>query len=149
MKSIHYFVIAVLFSISGIYAQSDFNTKKGIAINGYDVVSYFDGKPKKGDKIFAVDYEDTTFLFSSEENLDKFEAAPKDFLPQYGGYCAYAVAVKSKKVDVDPETFEVRDGKLFLFYNKWSTNTLTLWKNENPKELKKKADTNWQKIGKK
>ena len=149
MKKILNFIAATLFVISGAVAQTDINAKNNIALNGYDVVSYFNGTPIKGTETFSVKYEGTTFYFASEENLDKFEGAPKNFLPQYGGYCAYAVAVKSKKVPVNPETFEIKNGKLYLFYNRGNTNTLELWKNENPKELAKKADANWGKIGKK
>lgn len=149
MKSILFFLAASLFTVSGMMAQKDFNKKKGVAINGYDVVSYFDGNAKKGTDTFTADYEGTTFLFLSEENLDKFEGNPEKYVPQYGGYCAYAVAVKGKKVSVNPETYEIKDGKLFLFYNRGNTNTLELWKNENPEELKKQADTNWQKISEK
>ncbi|XLS28779.1 YHS domain-containing (seleno)protein [Flavobacteriaceae bacterium M23B6Z8] len=149
MRSIVVFFVAFLFTISGVIAQKEYNTKKGVAINGYDVVSYFDGNAKKGVDTFAADYEGTTFLFSSKENLNKFRSNPQNFVPQYGGYCAYAVAVKGKKVSVNPETYEVKDGKLFLFYNRGNTNTLELWNNENPEDLKKQADANWQKIGKK
>ena len=36
--------------------------------------------------------------------------------------------------------------KLYLFYNKGNTNTLTLWTKEGAKELKERADKNWKKI---
>ncbi|WP_363928617.1 YHS domain-containing (seleno)protein [Winogradskyella sp.] len=86
------------------------------------------------------------YKFASPKNLDIFLKTPEKYSPQYGGYCAYAVAVKSKKVNSDPETFEIRDGKLYLFYNSWGTNTLELWKKENVKGLQKKADQNWEAI---
>ena len=63
---------------------------------------------------------------------------------QYGGYCAYAIAVDSKKVSINPKTFEIRDGKLYLFYNAWGTNTLKLWQKENVKGLQEKADKYWE-----
>ena len=68
------------------------------------------------------------------------------YIPQYGGYCAYAVAESSKKVNIDPETFEIRDGKLYLFYNSWGNNTLKKWNKKNVKGLQKKADLNWEVI---
>ena len=67
-------------------------------------------------------------------------------MPQYGGWCAYAMADKGEKVSINPKTFEIRDGKLYLFYNSWGTNTLDLWKKENVKGLQKKADQNWELI---
>ena len=68
------------------------------------------------------------------------------YVPQYGGYCAYAIADKGKKVSIDPETFEIRDGKLYLFYNAWGTNTLKMWLKEDVKGLQEKADKNWEDI---
>jgi hypothetical protein len=56
------------------------------------------------------------------------------------------VAVKKDKVGIDPETFEIIDDKLYLFYNAWGTNTLELWQKENPKTLKEKADKNWEQL---
>ena len=67
-------------------------------------------------------------------------------MPEYGGYCAYAVGLKSEKVDINPETFEIRDGKLYLFYDSWGINTLTMWNEKGAQELKEKADKNWEKI---
>ena len=63
-------------------------------------------------------------------------------MPQYGGYCAYAIAKDGKKVGVNPKTFEIRDGKLYLFYNSWGVNTLKKWQ-EDAIEFQKKADKNW------
>ena len=129
------------------FAQSiDYNTKKGYATNGYDVVAYFDGKALKGSKEFSTEHDGVNFKFSSQENKDKFIASPNKYIPQYGGYCAYAVAKSGKKVSINPETFEIRDGKLYLFYNSGRTNTLKFWTNESPKKLQEIADKNWQKI---
>jgi len=50
-----------------------------------------------------------------------------------------------KKVSIDPTTYEIRDNKLYLFYNVWRTNTLELWLKENPESLKNKSDINWVK----
>lgn len=128
-------------------AQSvDYNTKKGYVAGGYDVVAYFDGNTLEGEKAFVTSHDGVKYKFASQANLDKFKANPKKYVPQYGGYCAYAVAVSGKKVNVNPETYEIRDGQLLLFYNSGKTNTLELWQNESPEELKVKADENWGKI---
>jgi len=129
------------------FAQTvDYNTKKGYAVHGYDVVSYFDESPKEGKEGFTAMFDGTKFKFYDQENLTKFKENPTDYLPKYGGYCAYAVAVNGKKVNVNPETYEIRDGKLYLFYNKGKNNTLQFWLNEFPDKLKNKADKNWEKI---
>ncbi len=129
------------------FAQSiDYNTKKGYAANGYDVVAYFDGKALIGSKEFSTKHDEVNYKFSSQENKNRFIANPAKHIPQYGGYCAYAVAKSGKKVSINPETFEIRDGKLYLFYNSGRTNTLKLWTSEAPNQLQVIADKNWQKI---
>ena len=139
--------ITILFlTISITLFGQNTNTKKGFMAKGYDVVSYFDKKVKKGTKDFVVEVDDVKYQFSSKENLNLFKDNPKKYIPQYGGYCAYAIGAKGEKVDINPETFEVRDGKLYLFYNSWGVNTLKLWKKEGALGLKEKADKNWKKI---
>ncbi|WP_108424271.1 YHS domain-containing (seleno)protein [Flagellimonas amoyensis] len=130
-----------------VQAQTvDYNTQKGYAANGYDVVSYFSGKAKEGLKQFTTEYDGVKYKFENQSHLETFMAEPTRYLPEYGGYCAYAVAVSGKKVRVNPETFEVRQGKLYLFYNAGHTNTLDLWLDESPNDLRTKADENWKKI---
>ena len=140
-------IIILFLLISGsVFSQkNNYNTKKGFVANGYDVVSYFNNKAIKGDKKFTTTYNGVKFKFSSNKNLETFKSSPKHYLPQYGGYCAYAIGVSGKKVSINPKTFEIRDGKLYLFYNSWGTNTLDLWLKEDPVKLQKQADKNWGK----
>ena len=51
----------------------------------------------------------------------------------------------NEKVEIDPETFKIINGRLFLFYHTWVTNTLTKW-NKDEANLKVKADKNWMTI---
>ncbi|MEP4532157.1 MAG: YHS domain-containing (seleno)protein [Cyclobacteriaceae bacterium] len=125
---------------------SDLNIDKaGLALDGYDAVSYFLGEPKEGTKFIKTTYERVTYYFSSEKNKQVFLSDPDKYLPQYGGWCAYAMGLNSEKVKVDPETFKIVGGKLYLFYNFWGTNTLKPW-NENEAALMEGADKNWKKI---
>ncbi|WP_127141124.1 YHS domain-containing (seleno)protein [Flagellimonas marinaquae] len=133
-------------STSGWTQSIDYNTKNGYAIHGYDVVSYFEGEPVEGKKEFTTTYDGTKFQFASKAHLQKFQSDPTAYLPKYGGYCAYAVAVNGKKVNVDPLTYEIRKGRLYLFYNKGKNNTLEFWLSESPNELVSKADENWEQI---
>jgi hypothetical protein len=134
--------------ISGlVFSQdTDYNTKKGFVANGYDVTEYFNNNPVKGNKKYVTIHDGAKFKFSSLKNLEKFKKTPKMYAPQYGGYCAYAIGLKSEKVSINPETYEIRDGKLYLFYNSWGTNTLSLWLKEGAEDLKYNADMNWQTI---
>tara|TARA_B100001750_G_C15273590_1_gene478804 strand:+ start:188 stop:658 length:471 start_codon:yes stop_codon:yes gene_type:complete len=135
------------FTSLSIFAQNDnYNTKKGYVAEGYDVVSYFKNKPVEGKKAYTATYDGAKFKFSSQEHLDEFNSNPKKYTPQYGGYCAYAIGKSGEKVSIDPETYEIRDGKLYLFYNSWGVNTLNKWNKEGAEDLKTKADNNWKKI---
>ena len=136
--------VLVLFSGFLSAQTAVYNTKKGFAANGYDVVSYFDKEAKKGQEEFSSVYDEVRYKFANQENLEKFEANPKKYMPQYGGFCAYAMGISGKKVSIDPKTFELRNGKLYLFYNKEKTNTLELWLKESPGKLKIQADKNWE-----
>lgn len=144
MKS---FTLLVFLCSTYLFSQTiDYNTKKGFAIDGYDVVSYFSNDPKEGKKEFTSQFDGVKYKFSSENNLALFEKRPEKYIPQYGGYCAYAIALKESKVSINPKTFKIKDGKLYLFYNAWGTNTLALWQKENEDLLQNKADENWKKI---
>tara|TARA_B110000090_G_scaffold190978_1_gene223235 strand:+ start:2467 stop:2955 length:489 start_codon:yes stop_codon:yes gene_type:complete len=123
-----------------------YNLKKGVAISGYDPVAYFtEKKALKGEKEFSTTYKGVVYQFYSEANMQLFLKTPSQYEPQYGGYCAYAIGLKDEKVKINPKTFEIRDGKLYLFYNSWGTNTFELWTKEGADKLQKQADTNWKK----
>ncbi|MFT5863605.1 MAG: YHS domain-containing protein [Flavobacteriales bacterium] len=145
MKAIITFLI-VLVNFSAFAQHTNYNLKKGYAAEGYDVTSYFENNPIAGDKKFSTTYDGVKFKFVSQSNLDTFNANPEKFAPQYGGYCAYAVAVKGEKIGIDPKTFEIRDGKLYLFYNSWGVNTLEKWKEEGANTLQGQADAAWTDI---
>jgi YHS domain-containing protein len=125
--------------------KNNFNVSKSIALDGYDPVSYFDDAPREGEKKFQYAYRGVTYLFADAANMNKFKATPEKYEPAYGGWCAYAMGEKGEKVEVDPETFKVLDGKLYLFYNSWGNNTLPKW-NKNEKALKAQGDQNWRKF---
>ena len=138
-------LLTILFTTIGFSQETkDYNVKKGAIIKGYDVVSYFDGTPLKGNKKIATKYDGVTFRFATTKNLEKFKTNPKKYIPQYGGWCAYAVGAANKKYAVNPETYEIKDGKLYLFYNSLGTNTFKKWQNEGAEKLRKKADINWK-----
>lgn len=144
-------IVLLAFTSTAILAQSglrekQFNLEKGIAIQGYDPVSYFtQNKAVKGDPKFAVKAEGVTYYFSSVANKDLFLKDYKKYEPQYGGWCAYAMGATNEKVEIDPETFKIVNGKLYLFYHSFTNNTLTKW-NKNETVLKSNADKNWSLI---
>jgi YHS domain-containing protein len=129
--------------------KKEFNLENGLAIQGYDPVAYFNaGKAVEGKKDLSFSYQGAAYHFSSAANRELFKATPEKYEPVYGGWCAYAMGATGEKVEVDPETFKIIDGKLYLYYNKLFTNTLKTW-NKDEKKIKEQADSNWMKIFKK
>ncbi|SEI55906.1 YHS domain-containing protein [Dyadobacter sp. SG02] len=118
----------------------------GLAIQGFDPVAYFTmNKAIEGKKEFSANYNGVDYRFASKQNKDEFARNPARYEPQFGGWCAYAMGKKGEKVEIDPETFKVLDGKLYLFYNKYFNNTLKSW-NQDEARLKTQADRNWVKF---
>ena len=150
-KFISFFFILFLFQQAKSQNSQDirkkqFNTENGIAIQGYDAVAYFkQGKAVKGKKELAVNNQGVIYYFSSAENKQEFLQNAAKYEPEYGGWCAYAMGANGEKVEIDPATFKIINGKLYLFYNKFFNNTLKTW-NKEESNLKMKADQNWGKI---
>jgi YHS domain-containing protein len=152
MKKI-FLTISLLIGTSVLLiAQADlrkkhFNTSKNqLAISGYDPVAYFtQNKAVEGKKELAVVADGILYYFSSPQNKDLFKSSPAKYEPQFGGWCAYAMGANGEKVEVDPETFKIVNGKLYLFYNKYFNNTLKTW-NKDETNLKAKAEANWIKF---
>lgn len=90
----------------------------GVAIAGADPVAYFTEEAYvPGSAEFTHEWQGTTWQFSSAENRDLFAANPEEYAPEYGGYCAWAVAAKNQLVPIDPEAWSVVDGQLYLNAN--------------------------------
>lgn len=151
MKKVFLAAITLIVSVAGFAQDAQrkaaFNLgKNGLAIEGYDPVAYFkQNKAVKGSSSNAVFHGGVTYYFSSAENKEEFKKDPAKYEPQYGGWCAYAMGNDGSKVDIDPETFKIVNGKLFLFYNRFFNNTLKSW-NKDEANLHAKADANWKKI---
>lgn len=149
LKSVLFFVAITISSL--IQAQTAPIDDNGLAIGGYDVVAYFSGAAKKGVATYSAEHNNVTYHFSSSENLATFKNAPNKYLPEFDGYCAWGVAAKESKFPINPETFDIIDGKLYLFFNGpfdgQSLNTLLPW-NAETTQLKTAAHTNWKKMSK-
>lgn len=146
-----HFILVLLLGISSTLCAQvtnservrHFNLEQKIAIQGYDPVAYFtSGKAIKGSAKIASTYLGVIYYFSSEANKKAFISNPSNYEPQYGGWCAFAMGDYGKKVEIDPETFKIVNGKLYLFYNAYFNNTLKSW-NKDERNLKAKADKNW------
>jgi YHS domain-containing protein len=150
MKLHHIFIFVSLALSGSVYAQTprvkQYNLDKGLAIQGYDPVAYFtQNKAVEGNKQLVATTEGVTYRFASAANRELFLKDSKKYEPEYGGWCAYAMGATNEKVEIDPETFKILNGKLYLFYHSWTNNTLPKW-NKDEANLKAKADKNWQVI---
>ncbi|WP_366524157.1 YHS domain-containing (seleno)protein [Henriciella sp.] len=109
------------------------------AVGGYDPVAYFtEGEPVEGKKEFSMQYEGAEWRFSSAENLETFRADPEKYAPQFGGYCAWAVA-QGDTAKGDPDHWQIVDGKLYLNYNKKIQERWEL----NRAQFIEQGNTNW------
>ncbi len=115
------------------------------AVGGYDTVAYHDlssdDAPVIGSEDYATEYKGVVWLFASQENLDAFRNDPDRYRPQYGGYCAWAMA-RNKLAKGDPEVWHIAGGKLYL-------NVSPRYKREWLAEIDRdiaRADANWPAI---
>lgn len=132
-------VAMLLFSANAMAADYSHSTP---AVQGYDVVSYQTGKrPVRGNGNFVSTFEGATYQFSSKANLEAFEKNPKQYIPAYGGYCAFGVSV-GKKFIGDPEVWRIVDGTLYLNLD---TSIQSEWLKDVPGRIKT-ADAQWKKI---
>ncbi len=148
MVRLRVLVFLIICSTITVFAQDDnLNVnKEKLAVSGYDLVSYFnESVPIKGSKELNVTYHTAIYYFSSEDNKAKFKNDPEKYLPQYGGWCAYAIGAKNKKVKINPKTYKIKEDKLYLFYNSGGNNTLIKW-NKDEDNLKQNADKHWSSL---
>ncbi len=142
MRLIKFIVVLFLMVFSLNSFASSWFTRGGAVNNGYDSVSYFtEGKAVKGSKEHSLNWDGAVWLFSSEENKQKFTANPEKYAPQYHGYCAYGVA-SGYKVKVKPDLWTIIDDKLYLNYD---DNVQKKWLKD-PKAYIQKADKRWPNI---
>jgi len=115
-----------------------------LALKGYDAVAYFnEGAPVAGKSRFSYSHNGVEYRFSTADNRDRFAASPAKYEPQYGGFCAFGVSV-GLKLEVDPEAFEIIDGKLYL-NNAPEVHAMWL---KDPKGRIKAANKNWKTVRK-
>jgi YHS domain-containing protein len=104
------------------------NVSDGVALNGYDPVSYFvDEEPVEGTSCLEIEHAGVAYRFASLENRDRFIEDPSAYVPQLGGYSVFGMA-KGKRYDVSPKTWDIIDGKLYMSRNRkvrelWQANT--------------------------
>ncbi len=117
----------------------------GVALEGFSPVSYFDGRAERGSALFAVEHDGVTYHLTDARQVAAFQRDPARFVPAFGGWCAFGMAV-SDKFPVDPTSFQVVDGKLFLFLRNANIDARELWNQGDERELLEKANAHWAKV---
>jgi hypothetical protein len=135
--------LLMLFSLQAM-AKSPVYTAlfSDIAVSGYDTVAYFtEGKAIKGSDDYSIEYQNTEWRFKNAGNLATFKADPLKYAPQYGGYCAWAVA-NNDTAKGDPLQWTVHNGKLYLNYD---ADIQSQWLKDK-EVLIRTADKNWPNV---
>ena len=135
-------VLALFLTVVAVPAFGQDPTHSTPGISGYDPVAYFtEGVPQRGSGYHIADYKGVTYPFATREHKNMFEANPEKYVPAYGGWCAYGVAV-GKKFVADPEVWKIVKGKLYLNLDK---DIQVKWNQDIPGHIKT-ADSNWAEI---
>ena len=113
--------------------------ERGVALGGYDPVAYFDsGKPTRGLDTISASYGGARYLFATAKHRKAFLANPRNYVPEFGGFCATGTAF-GEKVDIDPETGKVVNGKLYVNNGPRALQVF----NQNTPAIIAKAQANW------
>lgn len=160
-----YCLALVLFSLGTTQAQKMeagyFNQEAGeynvgddcVAVQGYDLVAYHtENRAIRGLTEYQSTLDGIHYFFNSEAHRKLFNSQPENYLPAYGGFCAFGLGMPNGfggslpgKYPINPETFKIIDGQLYLFYNQEGFDALRLW-NKAEDRIRKMADLRWQQM---
>lgn len=137
------FLVATTLTWSAIAGEAVNTNGESLAIKGYDPVAYFtESRPTKGRADFEHVWQDARWRFANAEHLALFAQDPESYAPQYGGFCAGAMAL-GWKAPIDPEAWTIVDGRLFLNYSKSGSDEFA----QDPEPKIADADQNWEVLG--
>ena len=133
-------ITSVLLSLALSSALPAVNAPSGnLAVRGYDAVAYFtDGKPVPGAPQFEIAWNGARWRFANEQHRDAFKQAPEKYAPQFGGYCAWAVA-HGYTANGDPQAWKIVDSRLYLNYSK---EVQRMWEANIPEYIRQ-GQSNW------
>ncbi len=119
-----------------------FNRNTGLAIDGYDPVSYFvDGKPRLGRSDFEVRYGGAGWRFVNEGNMAAFEADPEVYAPRFGGHDPVAIQ-RGVVTPGHPSLWVIADHHLYLFFTEAARNAFA----DDPESGIEAAERHWPEV---
>ncbi len=131
---------------SRAYLHSYNLNSSGLAIEGYCPVTYFtEGQAQPGDPQITATHNNVDYRFASESAREAFQQNPDRYIPAFGGWCAFGMAIEDK-FPVDPTNFKIVDGRLFLFLRNPGVDALELWNNGNEQEQTEAAESHWETV---
>lgn len=114
----------------------------GVAIDGYDPVSYFtEPKPLPGSPEYEYNWGGVPWYFATPANRDVFMRNPDIYAPQHGGHCEMSLA-RGYLSDGKPQIYVIEGLKLYLFYSAANREAFLL----SPDEALQKAEANWPQL---
>jgi hypothetical protein len=120
-------------------ATPEIYAEDGIAIDGTDAVAYFsEGRPREGLPAHELQWRGAVWRFSSDANRALFAANPEAYAPQYGGWCAWAVA-EGYTASTVPDAWRIVNDRLYLNF---SRGVQRRWERDIPGNIAR-ADANW------
>lgn len=144
MKTLLLLILAIAFAAAAYgFRPYRVSISGNVALAGYDpVVIYAQGKALRGRPEYTVVHDGVEWRFVNMTNKMLFEKHPEMFVPAFGGYCAYGVAMGQVDEKAEARAFVVRDGKVYFFHDE---KMLTKWK-DNPDELIAQAQAHWERM---
>lgn len=124
--------VAAWLCLAGTVEAED--SEAPLAIEGYSPVSYFEeGRPERGSPEHSTVYNQRTYHFTSEEQLERFEADPESYEPLFPDHCPYNLAL-GREAAIDPTNYKIVDGHLLLFHRSEEMDGLEAWENHEDSE---------------
>ena len=143
-----FILVAGFLSMPAMGADQSPTESHKVTLQGYSPVSYFEeGTPQKGSPDYQSSYRGNRYWFTSQEQKQKFDAAPADYAPAFPHHCPYNLAL-GRSLPIDPTNFKIIDGQLLLFHQSADLDGREQWEKAvrseqvTDQELLKKAENN-------
>jgi hypothetical protein len=123
-------VLSIFLFSNLVTAQERYPVTVGqVLMDGYDPVSYFDGKPQKGKENITTKVDGRVIRFATVANKERFLKGGNKYTIAYGSWCSISM-VNGDYVVPDYTLFKIQDKDLLFFSVKAFFNGLTAWERD-------------------